>query len=359
METFSNNETARTDGPRSEVQEPPAIPSGVLSTYDKRPSVELGGLPTVELVSELIRRFELGDPMPDQELSFLGHRLNRVLGSFIDVHLNRNSRTRLRDIYGSFTQIDMPFRPPIIGKTWVEFGCGSLNPYAYSALMLALGASKAIAIDLDPIGDVAEASRSVSDVFSWLLTDAAAIIREDATTISSTEILANLHGFDLAALAAGSPAGIPVDRLEYRQESIYRLGIKPESVDVVVSNTVLEHLPDVDRALGALARITRPGGFCIHNIDTIDHRFYGSTEITPLEFLSIETDEAIVHGSNRWRPADFIPAFEQSGFDIVKVSFHTPVSVTEAYRSTFVEPWCSTPIENLEPTGVTITARRR
>lgn len=50
---------------------------------------------------------------------------------------------------------------------------------------------------------------------------------------------------------------------EIRQMDITRIPLADASVDIVICNHVLEHIPDDRRALSELARVTRPGGFAI------------------------------------------------------------------------------------------------
>jgi SAM-dependent methyltransferase len=58
-----------------------------------------------------------------------------------------------------------------------------------------------------------------------------------------------------------------------------------ESFDFVQSNAVLEHVLDLDRAIGELARITRPGGIHAHQIDFRYHRNFAK----PLDHLLADT----------------------------------------------------------------------
>jgi SAM-dependent methyltransferase len=96
-------------------------------------------------------------------------------------------------------------------------------------------------------------------------------------------------------------------------------GIDSKSFDVVISNAVLEHVEDPRSAAREMMRVTRPGGFGIHQIDFRDHRDFSR----PLEYLLMSRTEfsryfAYAHGScgNRWRQSDFINVFSEAGFAI-------------------------------------------
>lgn len=123
----------------------------------------------------------------------------------------------------------------------------------------------------------------------------------------------------------------PLDRLlsldAYDDEAILRLECPIEaiaaadgSIDVICSNAVLEHVYDVPAAAAQLARITRPGGIGLHQVDFRDHRDFEQ----PLEYLLLSDPEFgrlydRVHGEcgNRRRPPEFEAAFGQAGFTIV------------------------------------------
>src|SRR5262245_24553885 len=81
-----------------------------------------------------------------------------------------------------------------------------------------------------------------------------------------------------ACLAAG--AYLP-DAIAQHQHGTEDLDLPSESVDLVISNAVLEHLYDHAAALRQLSRITRPGGWNFHQVDFRYHRNWD----TPLEHL--------------------------------------------------------------------------
>lgn len=92
------------------------------------------------------------------------------------------------------------------------------------------------------------------------------------------------------------------------------------TIDIVISNAVLEHvysMPDVAREL---ARITHVGGKSMHQIDFRDHRNFER----PLEYLTIPDEEFArlfegCHGEcgNRLRASEVQAAFEKSGFRLL------------------------------------------
>lgn len=331
-------------------------PAGHLTHFAAVQNESLKQFSISDLLSELLGRTDADAVASTEEQAFLGHRLSHELRRFSDVHLNRSSVTNLRNVYGALVRPQIDYRLPVKEASWVELGCGSINPWALSFLLLALGARQAIPIDLDPVGDPASACRTLAEVAKTLLVDPAAIIGRDAEEITAHDVLNNLEGFDLERLSRGSVAGLST-RLGYRAESVYELTAPPASADVVVSNAFLEHVPDADRAVQALARITKPGGYGVHIIDTIDHWSYGDPSTGPLDFLKAESTQPLVNGCNRVRPKEFMSLFERHGFEVLHASYSNVVPLTEEERRTFVQPWSSMPIEDLAPTVVNLVVR--
>jgi SAM-dependent methyltransferase len=125
----------------------------------------------------------------------------------------------------------------------------------------------------------------------------------------------------IRALSAASdyPAEI-VGRFESALEEV---PVASDSIDVVVSNAVVEHLYNLERSFAQLQRITRPGGLGLHQVDHRDHRDFSR----PLEHLLMSDDEfrtafARSHGEcgNRWRPEEVGAFFRCAGFDLLDFS---------------------------------------
>ena len=78
-------------------------------------------------------------------------------------------------------------------------------------------------------------------------------------------------------------------RLSYEHESIDRAAadLPPASVDVIVSNAVLEEIYDLDTTFAALDRVLKPGGRQVHVIDLRDYGMFSKFGFHPLEFLTV------------------------------------------------------------------------
>lgn len=160
----------------------------------------------------------------------------------------------------------------------------------------------------------------------------------------------------------------PLDRIlargDYDPESITRyssaleeLSVVPDrSVDVVISNAVLEHVYDLPAAFAHLARVTKPGGLGFHQVDFRDHRDFSR----PLEFLLFEDQEFREEFDyrqgecgNRCRPLEMKQLFEQAGFAVN--IFHPNMFAEKEYFAEFLERlrqasdscYCQYPAEDL------------
>lgn len=82
----------------------------------------------------------------------------------------------------------------------------------------------------------------------------------------------------------------------------------PASADIVFSSSVLEHVDDVERLVGACRELTRPGGVNVHAVDLRDHYFR-----YPFEMLCYERSTwkrwLDSCGLNRLRFADYQTTF--------------------------------------------------
>jgi SAM-dependent methyltransferase len=323
---------------------------------------DLKGLSLLDLSAELLARLRSGHDYKTSEQLLLAEQLGQLLATRLDVHLNRFSARRHRDLLSpilrrlKLTQLK--------GRTVVDLGCGSLNPFGFGFLLLMLGASRAYAIDQEPIQDLKIATQALAAAAGWLLLDSGRILEADR--VSPEEVLSNLHGFQLPLITAGDPGGIAPGRLLHRLESVHNLSLGDGEADVVFSVSLLEHLDRVSDALQSLYRITAPGGFGVHVIDFVDHRIYSGQVKRPFEFLKIASREPLVEGSNRILCDQFRELFERHGFvceavdrwDYRVAGLGEIAALSETERAEFVEPYRSMPRENLATTGARFFVRR-
>ena len=316
----------------------------------------MAGFRTMALVHELSARLEhegLGDYDADLGVAqTLADRLRPVL----DHHGNRLSPTYLQAVFQRLYGKVAHLLPPLRGARVVELGCGSWAPMNLGMALLALGADTATGVDLDYPRDVPRAIQALADVVVWLLTSPERML--GARAVSRAEILANVASFDLAGMAAGSVEAVDHRRIRLLPESAAAMrSLADGEMDLLVSNSFLEHVEDLDAVLAEMRRVVRIGGCLSHGIDATDHRRYGNPGVGELDFLD-EPAAGMVGGTNRLRPAEFLPRFREHGFvSLLFTPFHRS-PLTDARIAAFVEPFRSMPREQLEVTMAHVVLRR-
>ena len=213
-----------------------------------------------------------------------------------------------------------------------------------------------LAVDLDAVQDPARAIRALATAAEWLLVDPVRLT--GLRGVERHAVLDNLHGFDLALLAAGNPDGVAGDRLVYLSEAIEALSIGDGEADLVSSVSLLEHVDDVESVIDSLWRITKPGGLGHHVVDFVDHRLYGGQVDNPFEFLKIMSPDPIVHGCNRVRSGQLRTLFERRGFVVERMDACRTDPLTDAEQRQFVEPYRSMSREDLTMTCARVFVRR-
>lgn len=66
--------------------------------------------------------------------------------------------------------------------------------------------------------------------------------------------------------------GIPVD---FRQGSIENIPLEDETIDMIATDAVLEHVRNLDRMVDETARVLKPGGFAFHTFGPLYHAYGG------------------------------------------------------------------------------------
>jgi SAM-dependent methyltransferase len=135
------------------------------------------------------------------------------------------------------------------------------------------------------------------------------------------------------------------------------LSLPDNSVDLIFSFSVLEHVKKPQEVIRNMFRMLRPGGVIVHGIDLRDHSNFSK----PIDFLTYSPEDYVLQANateNRWRASDFLDCFTGEGFECLKELFRdTPPALTagettdvcedimEPFGSTFkgsfaaVTPW--------------------
>jgi 2-polyprenyl-3-methyl-5-hydroxy-6-metoxy-1,4-benzoquinol methylase len=105
-----------------------------------------------------------------------------------------------------------------------------------------------------------------------------------------------------------------------------KTGLPPHEVDVVFSNSVLEHIPKpvLDAIFAESWRILRPGGIVFHSVNCGDHYAYTDPTVGQLNYLQFTSREwellwnNDVQYQNRLRAVDFLELARKHEFEIVR-----------------------------------------
>jgi SAM-dependent methyltransferase len=267
-----------------------------------------------------------------------------------DTYLNRCSPAHLRSMHERFADEEVQ------GRTVLEVGVGTQNPYGLLRLLVLLGAEQAIGLEPEEVEDELVAARTAALTVSWLLT-APQMVLGDHPAPAAT-IAARAAELDCERLWRGDLSALEGSRVSLVHRTADDTGLPDADVDLVLSNSVLEHLEHPTEDLAELHRITRPGGRACHAIDASDHHRYSVEGLHQLTFLEVESPDLLVHGSNRLRPHQLAELAGQAGFVVDELRPTVHDEVDEAMRAGFVEPYRSMPIEQLSVTHALLRAHR-
>jgi SAM-dependent methyltransferase len=333
-----------------------SLPPGALVRLALQRRQELTPYTFEDLLSEVLGRLLDGEnPANTQQRIALGDAIHELLADRLNVHENRFSVRRLRDLfYTLFLGVPEP-RPAINDSVILDLGAGSHNPLGLLFVFLMLGASKGIALDLEDTQDPQRAVRAMARSADVMCTAPKRIAHH--YPVSPSQVQQRLATFDLERMHAGDPAGIDSSKLRLLQGSASEIPLDSCSVDIVISNSFLEHVENAHLVVQEVRRILKPGGFSIHNIDTVDHWSYGNHSLHPLAFLTLG-DAGLAHGSNRIRLLEFPEIFTASGFSVTHLRVSRRLPIDSDFRNSLAPPWRSMPQEWLESLAGTMVTKR-
>lgn len=334
------------------TKSPSPPPGGVLKQGIRWP--QLRDSSVMQLAQELIARVRDSPPSTPPELQHLG-TLGVELELACERPANRFSPASSEILLKHFQHHPDFNEESIRDAVCVDVGCGAANPLGPLFLMLIAGARSGIGIDL---AECTEHRRAVLSLFR-IAAKAWSGQLDHLPGVKSETVQSTLSGFDLAKLACGDPDGLAADRLSFRQATLQTSGIEPASADIMFSNSFLEHVPDPDDVIRAMAEASRQGSLHLHQIDGMDHRAYGTPDMFPFEFLREKTNKPIVHDCNRIRPMEYRTMFEAHGFEVRHVRINRSIELTDADIASFAKPFRNMTREVLSPSSVSYFLRRK
>ena len=195
----------------------------------------------------------------------------------------------------------------------VDFGCGTWSPLGASAVFYLNGARSAFAVDIEPCRDTARAADALCELLLECIADPE---RWLFSSIDRQDFIRRILSFDLKKLRTGDlNGGIANTGVKHLVGDIRELLTEDESVDIIVSNTVLEHIEELKEISVFFHKILSGKGTMIHNVDFTDHRVYSDPSKNKWSFMTIDGGDSI--GINKLRYSDIERIFADAGFKVV------------------------------------------
>lgn len=122
-----------------------------------------------------------------------------------------------------------------------------------------------------------------------------------------------------------------VDRVDLGAVQLFQreAALPEDSVDLLFSNSVLEHIPDLTQALQWHRRLLKPSGWCCHTVDFADHRYYFDPALNVMQMYY----DGVLDEINGLRPHQMEAAFAAAGFACWKVpKLHLPEQAIDRDR---------------------------
>lgn len=230
--------------------------------------------------------------------------------------------------FGRFLSLSAQTGISLVGKRCMDFGCGAARPFSISSIMYALGAETVTAIDVAPLGDRAAMAKGVYALVVALSLRASGL--EKYPGFDRKVVASRLADFDLEALRSGDLAGGLPSAIRHVQGDYLELQADIGALDVVVSNSVFEHVPDLGSTLRMFGRNLRSGGVVYSDTDYRDHRQY-AMGASPWQYLVDDGDHEPGY-INKLRHTAMRELIANCGFDVVEsvqVENVPPTTITQ------------------------------
>jgi SAM-dependent methyltransferase len=122
-------------------------------------------------------------------------------------------------------------------------------------------------------------------------------------------------------------------------------GLEPNSIDLVYSNSVLEHVPreEINGLMEESFRVLRPGGIIMHNIGCNDHYAFFDRSISPVNFLQFGEREwrlwnNPIQYQNRLRAPEFLDLVAHAGFEVICKRTHVRPGTLDVLKGLRIAP---------------------
>ena len=241
------------------------------------------------------------------------------------------------------------------GRTILEIGSGwePLLPMLYALLEV----DRVYLTDLNPLMDADTAAAALEGIARFRDRIASALQVSDA----QIEALLSPPPTDFNAF---------LDRLRFSYLApcdCRRLPLPANSVDVITSRSVFEHIPPpvLGEILKESSRALTPGGLICHFIDNSDHWAHGDRSISRVNFLRYSDRQFrwtyinSINYQNRLRHSQYLALFAEHGFQVLREqSVIEPATLEAVSRIPLASRFARFPREDLATTDTYLLARK-
>jgi SAM-dependent methyltransferase len=148
---------------------------------------------------------------------------------------------------------------------------------------------------------------------------------------------------------------------------VVRSVVPDGSIDLIVSNAMIEEIYRIDDALGHMTQLLRPGGYMIHKIDFRDYGLFTDHGYSPFEFLTIREPIYWLMAEATGQPnRRLIGYYRQKmkalGYDArfcAQIGYEGDYRMLEQIRPRLRHPFRDMPAEDLLVAGAYLVAQKR
>lgn len=305
----------------------------------------LGTKPRIEIVAELTR--ELSHASDPEEAFLVAERLQGYLSE------NQASLDHLLDVYANYARRLTKAGAELEGARILELGPG--HSLLGGLLFVVWGAAAYCGADPFPTARL-DAAR-VEALLARLEKPTGLPVHLESVADQQRALVERARG-----LIVRREGEVRLDeRIWLVPDDAAALSAEDESFDLVVSNSVLEHVRDFPSAARECLRVLRPGGLALHYIDLRDHRDFDA----PRAFLRYSHSEweSQLQGTpfdytNRLRRASLRAGFLSAGLEVLEEEIFQRVPLASGERAGLSPEFRDLPSEELEILGVGYVLRK-
>jgi len=257
---------------------------------------------------------------------------------------------KAKSVEASIAGLDLPG-----GGGFVELGCGAHDPVSLASYFFLNGFAPCLAVDLLPPRTETYSALSMYDILANVKMFPGRYARPGTLP---KDILLRLREFSASAFERGDFTGGLSrlnGRVRFEAKDIVDCEIEENSISLLVSFAVLEHVSDIESICRYLYRIMKPGGIVFHFVDLADHRAYrGDKAYGPLSFL---TEQTVAPNFNRLRAPEITEMHGAAGFEVLRDQ-RKSVPVSAEIEAKLLPQWKLMPLDEVAVIKQQLTLRK-